>query len=295
MGCIQMCEMDFKPISLEDMPTYEKFLAQQSTRASDYSTANLWGWADHYGLQWSFCDEVCWIKQTRHGRCYWAPVGNWEAVDWSKCPWPSGLHFHRVPCALVDVWKGILGDRLSVTETRGDWDYLYLVSELAELKGNRFHRKRNHYNQFLKQYNWEYRNLTAADIPTVLCMQEDWVQWREDSKSPSLLAENNAVFRVLENWERFPSLIGGAIYVDGEMVAYTIGEPLNDTLVIHFEKGHDKYRGVYQAINAMFLQHNGEGYTYSNREQDLDDPGLRKAKESYNPVDYVCKHKAEVL
>ena len=289
------CEMNFTPITLEGMSTYEKYLAKQTHRASDLSMGNLWGWAEYYGLEWCFADKVCWIKQTKPEECYWAPVGDWRAVDWTKCDWPAGLHFVRVPDDLLALWKSILGDRLEITETRGHWDYLYLVSELAELKGNRFHRKRNHYNQFLKQYNWSYKNLTAADMPAVLNMQEDWVQWREDANSPSLLAENDAVFRVLQNWERFPTLKGGALFIDDVMAAYTVGEPLSDTLVIHFEKGHDKYRGIYQAINAMFLQHNGEGFTYSNREQDLDDPGLRKAKESYNPVDYVHKQKARVL
>ncbi|MDL2210934.1 DUF2156 domain-containing protein, partial [Desulfovibrio sp. OttesenSCG-928-O18] len=32
-----------------------------------------------------------------------------------------------------------------------------------------------------------------------------------------------------------------------------------------------------------------------NREQDLDDEGLRKAKESYNPVDYVRKNTVRVV
>jgi hypothetical protein len=27
-----------------------------------------------------------------------------------------------------------------------------------------------------------------------------------------------------------------------------------------------------------------------NREQDLDDPGLRKAKESYHPIDFMKKY-----
>lgn len=74
------------------------------------------------------------------------------------------------------------------------------------------------------------------------------------------------------------------------MVAYTVGEALDDeTLVVHFEKGRGDYRGVYQAINQQFVQYEGARFRLVNREQDLDDEGLRKAKQSYYPVDYLRK------
>ena len=58
-------------------------------------------------------------------------------------------------------------------------------------------------------------------------------------------------------------LIGArsCIFVKDEMVAYTIGERLDkQTLVIHFEKGNPAYKGVYQAINQMFLENAGKKY-----------------------------------
>lgn len=93
------------------------------------------------------------------------------------------------------------------------------------------------------------------------------------------------------NWDKLPGLVGGLIYIDGRLEAYTVGESLapgcNKMIVIHFEKASTEFRGLYQAINAMFLQNDAKDFKYVNREQDLDDPGLRKAKESYNPVDYI--------
>jgi hypothetical protein len=78
--------------------------------------------------------------------------------------------------------------------------------------------------------------------------------------------------------------------VDGRMAAYTVGERLSsDTLVIHFEKADPAYKGVYQAINQQFLTHADPAFTLVNREQDLGDEGLRKAKLSYHPVDFVRK------
>jgi hypothetical protein len=85
--------------------------------------------------------------------------------------------------------------------------------------------------------------------------------------------------------------MGGAILVDQKMVAYTVAEKTSeDTLIIHFEKGDPEYKGVYQAINQMFFEHSGKNCATVNREQDLDDEGLRKAKLSYNPVGFPTKY-----
>ena len=121
-------------------------------------------------------------------------------------------------------------------------------------------------------------------------MQRQWFSWRDPEESGALLAENQAIVRVLQNWDRIPGLMGGAIRVDGEMVAYTVAEALTpEMLVIHFEKGRPGFKGIYQAISQMFLSDAGEGYALVNREQDLGDEGLRHAKLSYNPCGFLSK------
>jgi hypothetical protein len=78
--------------------------------------------------------------------------------------------------------------------------------------------------------------------------------------------------------------------VEDIIVAYTIAEPLDEeTVVIHFEKGCPAHKGIYQAINQMFLESLEGRFRLVNREQDLGDPGLRKAKLSYHPVAYNKK------
>ena len=85
-------------------------------------------------------------------------------------------------------------------------------------------------------------------------------------------------------------MLGGAIMVDNAMVAYTVAEALTpQSIVIHFEKGDTRYKGVYQAINQMFLAHSASDFLTVNREQDLNDEGLRKSKLSYNPLEFVSK------
>ena len=105
----------------------------------------------------------------------------------------------------------------------------------------------------------------------------------------SLRAEARAVKEVLEHLGEL-HITGGAILVNDRVQAFTLGEPLNrDTVVIHIEKASPDLHGAFQAINHEFLVQEGAGWEYVNREQDLGEPGLRQAKESYHPVRMVEK------
>ncbi|MDE6054029.1 MAG: GNAT family N-acetyltransferase, partial [Lachnospiraceae bacterium] len=88
-------------------------------------------------------------------------------------------------------------------------------------------------------------------------------------------------------------LYGGVLYKNGELVAFTIGEPLNkDTFVVHFEKAFPDLQGAYPMINQQFVLHEAQDYMYVNREEDTGDPGLRKAKMSYYPDILLRKYSA---
>ena len=85
-------------------------------------------------------------------------------------------------------------------------------------------------------------------------------------------------------------LSGGLLRVKGEVVAFSIGEPVtNDTFVVHIEKAYADVPGAYPMINQQFVEHETEGFTYINREEDMGEEGLRNAKESYHPVFMVEK------
>lgn len=80
-------------------------------------------------------------------------------------------------------------------------------------------------------------------------------------------------------------LKGGALRVDGEIVAFTIGEELcEDTFVVHIEKAYADVQGAYPMINQQFVEHECTAYQYVNREEDTGAEGLRKAKLSYRPA-----------
>ncbi|MDX2446154.1 MAG: phosphatidylglycerol lysyltransferase domain-containing protein [Desulfobacterales bacterium] len=288
----------FGPIQIDRQADYFEFLDACPEKASDYSFLNLWSWADIYGLEWAWTPELVWIRQSRPVEKYWAPVGDWKSIDWAeilRLHFSGNVSFGRVPEALLELWRQITGIKRDTQPSRGHWDYLYSVTELVELKGNKYHKKKNLLNQFSKRYDYQYNPLTPDNIHQTIQMQENWCTWRDCASQAALDSENQAISSVLNNWQRFHRLMGGAIMVETDMAAYTVAERLSeDTLVIHFEKGDHDFKGIYQAINQIFLENAGQGFTMVNREQDLDSEGLRKAKLSYNPVGFLKKFDVEL-
>lgn len=85
-------------------------------------------------------------------------------------------------------------------------------------------------------------------------------------------------------------LVGGVLRVDGEIVAFTLGEPLSeDIFVVHIEKAFADVQGAYPMINQQFVEYECSSYKYINREEDTGSEGLRKAKLSYRPIFLVEK------
>jgi hypothetical protein len=290
--------LKFEPIELERNKDYTRLLAQCPQVASDYSLLNLWAWAQDYGLQWAWEDNLVWIRQTDPRVVYWAPIGAWEKIGWRARFNPNGREFTRfcrVPQQLTDCWHTELGELAKVSEDRGNWDYIYACEDLIELKGNRYHKKKNLLNQFRKKYDYTYVPLKSELVELAIGMQTDWCTWRDCESSDILSAENRAIYKILEKWDDLDDTIGGAIMVDDRMVAYTVAEHLTaDTVLIHFEKGDTVFKGVYQAMNQMFLEKSAGDFAFVNREQDLNDEGLRKAKLSYLPAYFLKKYQIEL-
>ena len=291
--------LNFEPIRVKQQEEYIRMLALCPQPTSDYSFVNLWAWADEYGLIWAWENDMVWIQQTFTEPVYWAPVGDWNQADWSKIlskHFSGATVFTRVPEKLAELWKTRTGNRQVISEPlRGHWDYLYAGADLIALKGNRYHKKKNLLNQFLASYPYRYEPLGPAMTEKAMSLQTDWCTWRDCEASDMLSAENRVIEKVLKNWSSLKGLTGGALLVNDDIVAYTVAEMLDSgTMVIHFEKGNPDYKGVYQAINQMFLERFGNPDILVNREQDLDDEGLRKAKLSYHPVDYLRKFRCMV-
>ncbi len=282
----------FTPINLKQKTEYLHYWHAMPEHSIDYSLATIWGWSNYYQLQWKFSDKLCWIKQGNNN-CLWAPVGNWHDIDWQTITmFNAGVTLIFVPEPLALAIEKALPNRVQIIEDRGEWEYIYNSKDLMNLPGNRYHKKRNHVNSYKKKYGEpNYKAIDDSVLEDVLSLQDEWCKWHECTNSNALQAENDAINRVLSHWSDFSGLIGGSLYIDDTLVAFSVGEMLDtNTLGVHYEKGHTGYRGVYQTMNSCFVQHAGFNSTLVNRGQDLDEEGLRHAKTSYLPTNFLKKY-----
>ena len=176
----------------------------------------------------------------------------------------------------------------SASEDRNNFDYLYSLEDLVNLTGRKFHKKKNMLNIFIRNNECQAKPLLEEYRDAALQILE---QWNDQHGRPNdFLAAKEALEKM---WPL--QLCGGIFYIEGQPAAYCLGEELalGESFVIHFEKAvlRDDFKGIYQFINQAFASILPEKYKTVNREQDLGDPGMRHAKISYRPVDFVKKFK----
>ena len=288
---------DFKPITLEDKDTIDTYLRLHPPLCSEFTFTNLYAWAPSHGFQISrFGDGFLILRNAGKEQSFLQPLVHRQAreavlacLDFLKT---------RVKRPVIervgeDFMEHALSDRtgLDIQEDRDNFDYVYDIQELIALKGNKFHDKRNHINNFIKNFLYNYIPITSVLIMQCMEFAHEWCNERECEKDEGLTKEECATYRMLRHFDEL-GIKGGAIEMEGRICALTMGERLNpDTLVIHIEKAKAGIQGLYQAINQEFLRHEAGGLKFVNREQDLGVLGLRRAKKSYNPVRMIRKYR----
>ncbi|WP_432626607.1 DUF2156 domain-containing protein [Brotaphodocola sp.] len=195
-----------------------------------------------------------------------------------------------------------------VNEVEDIRDYLYDAESLRTLAGRKYTKKRNHINKFLKAYEdrWEYRTLTYADHEEILAFLKKWMEAKLAVGEGSGIDENGEVFDpeeelrgeflgiqdILSHENLFNHIRAGAIYLDGELKAFSMGDynEVEKVAIISIEKADPEIPGLYQMINQQFALHAYPDALLINREDDVGIAGLRKSKMSYYPVDFEKKY-----
>ena len=170
---------------------------------------------------------------------------------------------------------------------RNSYDYIYRRDELELMQGKNLKAKRNHVNKFLSEHpDYEYRELTPEHFDECRRLQ---VLWNEEIHHDNpwygntIESEHRMIETVFANWSEL-DILGGAIFVDGKMIAFSFGAAVtNDTFDTCVEKADRNISGAFSIINQQMAQHLPPQFRYINREEDMGLEGLRKSKTSYHP------------
>lgn len=282
---------------LSDRDRITKAFLEMPSRSCERTFTNCYLWSRHYQVTFAEVEGCIVFRSNEEGLSYAFPAGSVEnvrrAIDalaiYSREQGYTLVLYNITPeqFELLDAWYP---GRFEITYERDYADYVYESEKLITLSGKKLHAKRNHINRFKEIYpNWRYEPLTKENAEACFQMALNWRRengCEEDTEKRAEMCVTLNSLRLLEEL----SLVGGVLYIDDEVVAFTIGEPVSeDTFVVHIEKAFADIQGAYPMINQQFVTHECASYTYINREEDTGAEGLRKAKLSYRPVFLVEK------
>jgi hypothetical protein len=279
---------DFAPVSLEMRNDLYPSLNMITDGISEFTFSNLYLFRRTYGYRVSrFPGRTFVIEGEKQGKSFFyvpCALPEKEALDelmnshdYLKNLSESQAAAHRVQLEQAGY---------SVVEDRDNFDYLYLRTDLAELSGKTYHKKRNLVNTFINSYDYEQKPLRKENVADALAVLDSWRQTKGYDGDYAASREALELFDVL-------GMRGCVYYVGGAPAGWCLGEPLSKArmFAVHFEKGIEDYKGIYQFINQAFAQALPSYFKHINREQDLGDEGLRQAKMTYRPCSFVNKYR----
>ena len=285
-----MLEVDLTPLEMDVRPLVMDYLRRFPPEVSELTFTNLFVWRkwrpvwllEQDGLLALICGG-----HDSEGRHVLGPTlgGNPDPLALRSAV-PDLMGYIRIP----ETTAGFLRQAgLTVTPDEDNSDYVYRTADLAELKGEKYHKKRNLVAQCLETHNCRYEALTRKLIPDCIASLDQWCFARREDLTPELAAEYQAIREMFTHYEQL-ELSGGAVLVNGCVQAYAVGEALTPTTAVcHFEKAASEVKGLGQVINQWFAANAVRQFEYVNREQDLGIPGLRHSKQSYYPHHQVHK------
>lgn len=296
--------IEFKPITLECRALYEKYLWDGTERGCDFAFTNLYMWGRQRAA--ILYDHLVLFSQFSRRSVYPYPVGIGE-----KKPVLDAIIADAKERGITCRISGITAEQKQMLEElypgtfrfhcdREMFNYVYDIDDLADLKGRKYHRKRNHYYRFRDAFpNYTVEPLREDNLSLVKQMTDQWYEVKQqDNPEEDFHLERAALTKAFRDYRELG--MEGLVLLDGEKVlAMTMCSRISDdTVDVHFEKARWDTDGAYTAINYEFARHIRNIYPeirFLNREEDMGIEGLRQAKLSYFPHHMVEKYWACLL
>lgn len=294
--------LDFHVPALEDKSAVDAILQNCACPTLEYNFTTQYIWKTIFNTKICTEDGFFYSVSGKDKPSFLFPAGNGDVaealgkIDAYAKENNFELRFHSLTPAQKEVLEALYPGRFEFKYVRDMGDYIYDAESLRTLKGKKLAAKRNHINRFLENHpDWTYERITEENMPEIMEMHKLWCDLSGCEENESLQEETCAVLSALKDYEAL-KLDGGLIRTGGKVVAFSIGDRLNDaTYLVHIEKAFADVQGAYPMINQQFVLNNADGYDFIDREDDAGDEGLRKAKLSYRPIEisekYVAREK----
>lgn len=291
--------IDFQRLRTSQREQYNAILMEAPEQGCEYSFANLYLWGRQQVAFIHGC--VAFFAHFFSRSVYPYPIGGGDRRKVLELILEDA-HDRGIPCRITNMseedrqeLEAWFPGKFHIRSDRSSFDYVYDINDLADLKGRKFQKKRNHVNRFHQEHpNARIVPITPDNLEIAQDFAARWYQTRtqEDPQGDYLL-ENVAMDRAFGKYEKLN--FEGILLLDGnEILGLTMGTPLAaNTYDIHFEKAREDVDGAYAAINQAFARYLREKFPalrFLNREDDMGLEGLRKAKLSYNPHHMVEKY-----
>lgn len=296
-----MENLKFKPVTAEDAKILPRFYAMRSNKNCESMFLDTFLWQGYWPKEYAIVDgkALLW-KLNFEGKLY-ACMPQCVAEELPYYFEMTRKYFNEVLGEKLVIYatdEGALDilkldpEEYEIIELTDYADYLYDAEKLRTLPGKKYHKKKNHINAFLKEYEgrYEYRTLGPDDKMDMWRFLDRWRENKGTQMESTLDPEVEGIHGLLNTHADVGCHMGG-IYVDGQMEAFSIGiyNPAEKMAIISIEKANPEIRGLYPFINQQFLIHEFPEAELVNREEDMGLPGLRKAKESYYPIGFAKK------
>ncbi|MGI6579644.1 MAG: DUF2156 domain-containing protein [Saccharofermentanales bacterium] len=300
--------MDFyslQPFTIEQAELYTNYFKQSKTRLADACPNSRFAWNVGYEYRYIILED-CFCLISDGGIFtephFSLPLGKLTSEKLQAILEQIELIFEQENWRLVgmfidekytDLFSELAAYNIEISYEEDFADYVYRTSDLANLKGKKYRAKRNHVNRFIRDYaEFEYKTLAKSDQEKAVELVRTWCQDKEVDCSDPLASDCGPINNLFDYWDDL-DVRGGAVYYNSDLIAFSMGSLIRDDqeAVIHFEKAHPDYEGLYSVINQLTVINEFSETELINREEDMGEEGIRIAKESYLPIEKLKKYR----
>ena len=295
--------LKFIDYSYENLKDYAPYIARCTYLCADFSLGSVFMWHERVNMQFAIYHNTFVMKLDMGDEpAFSYPIG--EDVEGALDALEELVKAENWPLMFFGINEEILQqiknskrfDTVSENFERKWSDYLYNYEEMLLFSGKKFSGQRNHINRFAKTYGApDFRPIEPENISEIEKMLEEYeVNHGDGALEKMELQGTHGLLRCFKELKMY----GGALYVDGKVAGFTIGELVGDMLVIHVEKALTTYTGVYPTLFNSFMKYLKEQENTNirlvNREDDSGDAGLRTSKMQYKPVRLLHKYLVKI-